>query len=326
MSYDLISIGDPTVDTFLRIHDALVAVDLNTEKQQLIVDFANKIPVDSFFRFPAGNSVNVAVGAARLGFKSAMYGLVGNDPDGQWIIKELQNEGLDTKLVRIDKKQATNSSTVLVFRKERTIFVWHETRDYQLPVFPLSKWVYLTSSGPLSNNLERLHKQVLGYLKSHDTKMAFNPGTYQLLMGKTGLEPLLTRTTVLFLNKEETQDLTGKRSTDIKVLLRALHDLGAEIAVITDGPKGSFSYDGNKYRACGIYDLPVVERTGAGDSYGCAFTCALCSGETIENAMRWGTFNSAYVVGQYGGVLGLVNKHLMSKLTQDHPELRVREI
>lgn len=324
--YDLISIGDPTIDTFLKIHDAHVALEHKPERRELHISYANKIPVDSFFRFPAGNMPNNAIGATRLGLNTAVYGEVGDDVDGNWIREKLKEEGVETKFLRTDEKQSTNSSTVLVFQKERTIFVWHETREYKLPALPTAEWLYLTSLGPMSSHLEALHKQILGYLKSHPTKLGFNPGTYQLLMGREALAPLLERSEVLFLNKEETQELTGKSSSDIKVLLRALKELGPATVVITDGPKGSFAYDGEKYFALGIYDLPVVERTGAGDSYSTGFLAARHYNLSIQEAMRWGTFNAAYVVGKIGGILGLVDKKTMLKLSEEYSELKVKEI
>lgn len=319
---DLISIGDPTIDTFLKLHDAHITCKVDHEDCQLCLDYANKIPVEDFFKFPAGNSINNAIGSARLGLKTGFYGMVGRDTDGKWIEEELAKEGVDTKYLRIDDHKATNASTVIVFQKERTILVWHQTRPYALPALEPAKWVYFTSSGPLSSHLEKLHRELNGYLRSHTTKLAFNPGTYQLLMGKSGLKPLLDRTELIFLNKEETQELTNKKSDDIKFLLRSLRDLGPKIAVVTDGPRGSYAYDGTTYWACGIYDMPIVERTGAGDAFATAFTAARFHGLPIPEAMRWGTFNSAYVVGQYGGVLGQIKKDVMQSLSADHPELK----
>lgn len=326
MSYDLISIGDPTIDTFLKIHDAHVACKLNREECQICINYADKIPVDQFFRFPAGNMPNNAVGATRLGLKTAIYGVIGADDDGDWIRRELNKEGVETKYLRVDDHHSTNSSTVIVFQGERTIFVWHQERQYHLPVLPSTEWVYLTSAGPLGENLGKLHRQVLGYLKSHSAKLAFNPGTYQMMLGRDGLMLFLERSELLFLNKEEAQELSGKRTADVRVLLRTLYELGPKVVVITNGSQGSYSFDGHTYRACGIYDLAVVERTGAGDAYSSAFLSAYHYGLGIPEAMRWGTFNAAYVLGQFGGILGLLELKQMKRLAADEPQLKVREL
>lgn len=324
--YDLVTIGDLTIDNFLRIHDAEVSLKHHPDRQQLVIDYGSKIPVDAFFRFPAGNAPNNAVGASRLGLKTAIYGMVGKDSDGWWIKNELEKEQVAGQFIRTDLKKPTNQSTVLIFQKERSIFVWHQTRQYSLPPLPNTQWLYLTSMGPLGPQLDSIHRQILGFVKSHDLKLAFNPGTYQLQMGRSALRPFTERCEAMFLNKEETQELTGKNTSDIKVLLRALLELGPKVAIVTDGPNGSFAYDGTTYYACGIYDIPAVERTGAGDSYSTGFIAATHYGLPIKEAMRWGTFNAAYVLGQVGGILGLVKKHEMLLLTQEHPELKVKEI
>src|SRR5581483_7864969 len=201
MNYDLISIGDPTVDTFLKVDDAHVACKLNREVCQLCVNYADKIPVSGFFRFPAGNMPNNAVASARLGLKVAVYGAVGADKDGHWIREELEKEGVEIKFLKTDEKRGTNSSTVIVFQGERTIFVWHEVREYALPALPPATSVYFTSAGPLGEHLEYLHRQVVGYLKTHPAKLCFNPGTYQLRMGRDALQPFLERSEIIFLNK-----------------------------------------------------------------------------------------------------------------------------
>jgi hypothetical protein len=46
MELDLVAIGDPTIDTFLKIHDAHLALQVRPDQTQLCIDYADKIPVD----------------------------------------------------------------------------------------------------------------------------------------------------------------------------------------------------------------------------------------------------------------------------------------
>jgi len=133
---DLITIGDPTLDTFLKIHDAHLALQVQPEQTQLCIDYADKIPVDEFHRLAGGNCVNAAVAAARLGLRVAVYGITGADPEGRSILGDLQREGVDTSLMALDRRHTTNASTAIVFRGERTLFVWHQPRSYNLPELP----------------------------------------------------------------------------------------------------------------------------------------------------------------------------------------------
>src|SRR3989344_9321773 len=82
--FDLISIGDSTVDVFLELHEASVNCEIDPKECKLILDYADKIPVERMTRVAAvGNAANNAIGSARLGLKTALYTLVGDDSEGR---------------------------------------------------------------------------------------------------------------------------------------------------------------------------------------------------------------------------------------------------
>lgn len=311
--FDLVTVGDPTIDTFLRIHDAHVAMNLDPDRPQLCIDYAQKIPVDAYFRYPGGNCANGAVGAARLGMRAAIFGMVGDDLDGRWLRHELVREKVDVSHLAVDHEAGTNASTVLLFRGERTIFSWHQPRHYPLRPLPLASWVYLTSIGPASADVVALHERVSEHVARTHARLAFNPGGHQLRMGLGALRPILALTELLFLNRQEAQLLLATEVDDTTELLRRLHRLGPRIVAITDGPRGSFATDGARVAACPIVDAPVVDRTGAGDAYGCGFLAAVHHGEDLEEAMRWGTLNAAGEVTRVGAVTGLMTREEMER-------------
>jgi len=321
MALDLVCIGDPTVDTFLKINDEHVALKVSPQHSQLQIDYAEKIPVDEIHRMPAGNCVNAAIAASRLGLHAALYGVTGADVDGRWIKEDLESEGVDSSLMAVDRARSTNSSTALVFRSERTLFVWHQPRVYHLPVLPDTAWVYATSVGPRGPQVVKLHKDLCAQLADRPVRLAFSPGTHQLRMGARALAPLLRRTDVLLLNREEAAGLTGLEGASPKDLLRALSCLGPRTCVVTDGIRGSFAYDGARFLRAGILDMPVVDRTGAGDAYGATLVTALLLGSCLESAMAWATVQSAFVVTVFGATPGLVSRRRLKSMVRDHPEL-----
>src|SRR5579864_8926389 len=156
MDLDLFTIGDPTIDTFLKIHDAHLALRVRPGVTQLCIDYADKIPVDELHRSLGGNCVNAAVAAARLGLRAGIYGVTGDDQEGRSIVSGLQAEDVDTSLMGVDCNHTTNASMALVFRGERTLFGWHQPRSYDLPELPKTAWVYATSIGPRTAAVGRL--------------------------------------------------------------------------------------------------------------------------------------------------------------------------
>lgn len=318
--FDIISIGDATLDTFVKLDDVSVLCNLQKDMCLLCLSYADKIPVSDVQRIIGGNAANNAIGSARLGLKAAFYSVVGNDEIGRNIIKKVKTEGVAPDYVTIDRKQETNSSTVLNYKAERTILVYHLDRKYKLPKFKPTRWIYLTSMG---KNHADLHADLVTYLKKTDTRLGFNPGTHQLKAGLEKLKPMLAVTSVLFVNKEEAKRIVGE-IPDIKELLVAVHRTGPQVVVITDGENGSYAHDGQKFWKCGITDTPVVERTGAGDSFATAFLAAMIHGKNIHDALHWGTMNSASVITKVGPEAGLLTKAQMRGWLKKYPKPRAK--
>lgn len=323
--FDVIAIGDTTQDIFLQMSDVTLQCNIDGKNCLLCFDYANKIPVDNKTAVSGvGNAANHAVGAARLGLASALYTIVGNDAEGQRAQEVLKENKVDIRYIAIDEDDATNLSVVINYKSERTIFVYHEPRLYHLPEFEPTKWVYLTSAS--GEGVHRLHEQALRYLEQHgDVKLAFNPGTHQIRLGLTELLPLLQRTDILFLNREESATILNMDGKDVAGLIRGFHDIGVKTMVLTDGPAGAYASDGQVVRHAVIFRGPVVERTGSGDAFGSGFLAAIIKGKNLAEAMLWGNGNSTSVVRFIGSREGLLDEAGMLKIIEQNKDIAVTE-
>jgi 2-dehydro-3-deoxygluconokinase len=322
--YDLVSIGDTTIDAFVELHEASVHCNIDRTSCQLCLNYADKIPYERLTMLPAGNSTNNAVGTVRLGLKNAFISAVGDDDNGRVILKELKSEGIDTQYIRVNPKSRTNFHVVLVFQGERTILINHNKFEYNLPPKLDTKWIYFSSMGA---GTEKFHQSFGKFLQQNpDVKVGFNPGTYQMRMGTKKLASIYKRTEVLYLNREEAALVTQQKTRDIKKLMKGMHKLGPPIAVITDGREGSYASDGNKIWFIPEFPGPRLEATGAGDAYGTGFTAARIYGKSIEEAMVWGTINGGNVVLHVGPHKGLQTKHQMEAYMKKYPKFRPKEL
>ena len=315
---DLIAIGDMSIDVFLEMNqkEADVHCSVRHDECKICFNYADKIPVERMTRTIGGNSANVAVGARRLGLKSAMVTNLGKDDDGQSIRKELWREGVDTRFIDYNKR--TNLSTVINYLGERTIFIYHEERDYRLPRLPKSRAVYFSS---MKKGWEVVIGPLADYLDRYKAKLAYNPGTFQLRDGAKLSAPLLERCEIFYVNKQEAALYTDKEDdATFHELFDALHKLGPKTVVITDGPKGSYVSDGENRYALGIFDVPVIERTGCGDAFATGFLVAHLSGMPTVDAMRWGSFESASVLQQIGPQAGLLRRPEMAHYEKQYPD------
>lgn len=321
--FKMISIGDCTVDAFIHLKEAQI---INTKTgPKLSMNFADKIPYESLTLLSAGNCNNVAVGCSRLGLRSAYYGTVGGDHNAHFILNSLHKEKVSTEFMSIQKNKQTNFHFVLWFKKDRTILIKHQDFEYKLPSgIKNTEWIYFSSVGPKGL---KLHQQMVKFLdKNPNIKMAFNPGTFQLRLGLKKLLPLFKHTEVLFVNKQEAQELVGAKHGDFRILAEALHKHGPRTVVITDGLKGSYCLHGNAFYRMGIYPHHPIEATGCGDAYATGFTAARIHGLSIPESLRWGARNGASVATKIGPEAGLVRFSEMKRDLSKHKSFQAKLI
>jgi len=326
--FDLISLGDATIDNFVFIHDGEVRCNVNKSECMLCIEYGDKIAVDKLVHLVAGNAANNAVGGSRLKLKTAIFVNVGEDPAGKQIKDKLKTEGVDSRYVIENKGMESNLSTVINFQGERTILVYHQAWKYRLPDLEKSKWVYYTSVSH-SFTETNLNGQIEQYLQRSGARLLYNPGTYQIQFGVKKNPRLLSLTELFVVNLEEAKRiLYGKDDLNVPVkkLLKGILDLGPKLVVITDGAEGSYGFDGESYYHLGIFPAKLVEMTGAGDAFATGTLAGLFYGKDLKEAMRWGGANSANKIEQIGPQAGLLTYNQMMEKLKTNSKIVAKEI
>ncbi len=318
---DFLAIGDIVIDAFIRLKDAHVHCKIDTDACELCFRFGDKVPYESVTVIPAvGNSPNAAVSAARLGLRSAIVTHIGNDKHGQDCLESLNNDKVITDHVLTEKDKITNYHYVLSYDVDRTILIKHTKFDYEFPKLAEAGWVYLSS---LAENSLPYHDEILKYLNDHpNTKLAFQPGTFQIKFGAEALKNIYQRTEIFFGNVEEAEIILGIKSKDVLKLSKGIQALGPKIVVISDGPNGAYLYSNDELWQMPIYpDISSPkERTGAGDAFSSTFVSALALGKTPLEALAWGPINSMSVVQEVGAQKGLLSREKLEEYLQNAPE------
>jgi sugar/nucleoside kinase (ribokinase family) len=308
-NFDLLSIGDATIDVFMVPMESETVCRVDTKECLIAFSYGEKIPVKNLEFSIGGNAANNAVGTKRLGISTGIVLTLGQDSVGEIIVGRLKDEAVDVTYVIEQPATSSNYSTIINYSGERTIFVYHAPRSYEFPVkLPVSPWVYLTSMG---ESFRPFYIHMVDWLRSHPTvKLAFNPGSWQMRAKFEEIKDVMELTYLIFVNRQEAEKLTNFDDSTGKErdLLIALSKLGPKICVITDGSKGSFAYDSlnGKFFKTGVLPVDAYERTGAGDAFGSGTLSALIHGKPLEEALLWGTCNSASVIGYTGSQKGLL--------------------
>lgn len=322
--YDFVSIGDIVIDAFIQLDEenAKVTEDPKTGRKILSMQFGQKLPYQDVTVVPAvGNSPNAAVSAHRLGLSSALVTNLGHDSFGKDCLDALRKEEVHTDFVKVHEGKTTNYHYVLRYGPERTILIKHEKYPYVLPAFPTPpRYIYFSSVG---EHALPFHHEIAAYVKANpETKLVFQPGTFQIRLGYETLKDLYAVTEIFFCNKEEAQSILETTEDDVPTLLREFKKLGPKLPVITDGPGGAYVVDEDDVAwHMPMYPdpAPPVDRTGAGDAFSSTFTSAIALGKTPAEALTWGPVNSMSVVQHIGAQKGLLTREKLEEFLANRP-------
>lgn len=339
--YDIITIGTSTRDIFLtsplfRIlrdpkHLKKIGV-LNGEAQCFAL--GSKIEISQPIFTTGGGATNAATTFSRQGLKTAALIKLGHDDSADCILKELKKEGVSPLIIR-DKNKATAYSVILLAPTgERTILVYRgASEELKIKEIPFgktkSRWAYISPGKIPYPVIQKL----FNYFLKNKTLIVFNPSKYFLDMGIRKLKPLLNKTKVAILNREEASYLTGINYQKEKEIFKKLDKAINGIAIMTDGANGVLVSDGKMIcRAKTFKNGRVIDRTGAGDAFGSGFVAGLMRQNLtpktynlkpiIEYAIRLGSANATSVIEKIGAKQGIISK----KDFDNNPRWRSLEI
>ena len=326
---DFLAIGDIVIDAFIKLKKADIIGEPDTPGYEIAIPFAEKVPYEDVFVIPAvGNASNAAVSAARLGLNTAIVTNLGDDRDGEDCLATLKKNNVRTDFVKINPGMKTNYHYVLWYGPERTILIKHQDYKYTLPDIGSPKWIYFSS---VNETAFPFHYTIADYLDSHpEINLAFQPGKFEIKLGKEKLARLYKRSKIFFCNVEEAERILeikslGARHNNptehVKGLLIKMRELGPETVVITDGPKGAYAYDGKDFLFMPVYPDPKspYSRTGAGDAFSSTTVSALALGKTLTEALAWAGINSMAVVQQVGANVGLLSREKLEEYLKNAP-------
>lgn len=310
--FDLISVGGATIDiSFYSKEGELIPAGSAAKQKMLAFEYGAKVVGDRVFTTYGGGAANSSVSAARLGLRVAAICRIGDDSNGQAVLKNMRENKVDASLVRIDRKSATGFSVILTIdnpAKEHIAFIHRgansELSAKDLPADITSDWIYVTSL-PASG-----WQDIMAKLAKSGKNIVWNPGNEQL-KDTAAVKKFMPKIRLFMVNHREA--LEFRKLKDMKGLLLHLHGLGPKLVVITDGANGAYAFDGKKYYFMKAASKRVVNTLGVGDSFGSALTSALIYDKTLKEALAWGIRNSASVVEKIGAQAGLLTKKEIEK-------------
>lgn len=304
----IMTIGKATQDVFL-ISDKSFKPYKHKGVLYEQLPLGQKIHVDKVIFATGGNATNAAVTFARQGLHSKYTWALGTDVASEAILSELDKDGVDTdNVVQRDDFRASYSTLLLAPTGERTVLNFSGTalansgHPLELDVIKEADWLYISSL----NNMELLER-IITKAGKLGVKVMLNPADIEL-QEKSKLKSILADVEILAVNKEEAQAIVSGQT--LEELARHANRF-CPVVLISDGPNGVLATDGKEIVRAGMYeDVPVVDRTGAGDAFGSGFLSQWSQGKSLSESIIFASANSTSVVTKIGAKEGILHKNV----------------
>ena len=246
-----------------------------------------------------GKGVNQAVACARMGARTAFVGCVGNDDAGIFLRGVLENEGIDTMMLRVVDMPTGRAFINVDSRGENEIVVVSGANTQvgvaQNPlVLPTSRVLLMQLEIPLATV-----SAALTLARKSGTLTVLNPAPYKSLT-----DDVLSLVDVIVPNETESAACGGTNA-----LLKA----GVATVVTTLGEKGAVINTASSETSIAPHKVVAVDTVGAGDAFIGALSAELARGATISDASSVGAVAGALATTVHGAVPSLPKQDVVRK-------------
>ena len=271
----------------------------------------------TFAKSVGGCPTNIAIGAARLGLRSAVITAVGDEHMGRFIQEQLVREGVSTEGVKVDGERLTalvvlgvlnDRSFPLIFYRENCADMGLTEADVDERLVARAAAVVVTGTHFSQPGVDAMSRKAMGTAKAAGRKVAFDvdyrPNLWGLAGHGAGEERFVRSEAVtehlrsilpacdLVVGTEEELHVAGG-TQDTLAALRAIRAASDALIVCKRGPMGCTAFPGpipdrmeDGVQGPG-FPVEVYNVLGAGDAFMAGFLRGWLKGESLEQACAY---------------------------------------
>jgi ribokinase len=272
-----------------------------------------------FRAIPGGKGANQAVAAARTGAEVHFIGSIGGDDFGLRLKRGLADEGIDLSHLSVLEDESTGVAMIILDAKGQNSIVLSPGANGRVTPEQIETCAdTIASARMLVCQLETPLTAVtraIDIAYDNEVPVILNPAPAVPLNRR-----LLAKIKYLIPNETEASLLSGVQVVDgetARAAARRLTDEGVEQVLITLGDKGVVSVlkDGTVLSIPAIV-VPVVDTTGAGDTFVGSLAVELANGKSVREAIQYAQYAAALKVTKLGAQTSIPHRDEVERFIQ----------
>ena len=299
---DIVGVGSPVMDLVINV--------------SRIPRGNGGVGANEIFHQGGGNCASAMAASARLGAKTGMLAKVGGDKTGDFVIKDLQYNGVDTSHIlrgppdtsspyTLSVSEVEEGTRFFVGRRNAVTVTRLDVSELDYDYLAQAKIVHIDNGTPVPMAAAK-------FAREKGIKVTVDAGGFT--QDRVDIIPFVDIyiASDMFYNgmfKENPEDFEGN--------IRKLHDMGPEVVWITRGELGCCGLVDGTFHNIPAFKIEAKDTTGAGDVFHGAYAAAMLEGLSHPECARYASAVSAIKCMYVGGRTGIPNREILRRFLED---------
>lgn len=253
---------------------------------------------------PGGKGANQAAALAKAGADVYFAGKLGSD--GEWILSLLRGYHADTSLSIIDNNIMTGCALIQVSRTGQNSIILNAGGNKEFELSEIGTIIDNFGHGDfivLQNEINHI-EEIIDIAYDKGLSVCLNPSPFDSTFFKMDLNKI----SYFFVNEIEAAELAEEESKEASDagFRRLAEKLSSKfphaLFIMTVGKNGAYCFNSEFIAYSPIVDYPVVDTTGAGDTFCGYFLASLLRNKTIQECLDTASLASSIAVTRKGAM------------------------
>ncbi|MDQ0861521.1 ribokinase [Bacillus sp. V2I10] len=251
-----------------------------------------------FHMFPGGKGANQATAAARLGGSVKLFGTLGDDQHGEFLLHQLENNKVDGSSIQMRRDAPTGCAIIEICEAQNRIIVVPGANAKTDEAYLQKKIDDLLEADVILISME-IPMQPIEYiikeLADHGKIIILNPAPAVPLS-----DEIISHCTYLIPNEHEAKIIFNSKYEEAEALKKYPNKL-----LITKGEQGVTCFNGQEIETVPAIKVNPVDSTGAGDTFAGAFSYAISEEKPLKECIQFAVIAAGLSVEKRGAQSGM---------------------